>query len=124
MSSTRCIRRAVTLLAMTIAATSTTVAGAGAATTGTISGAAFQDGNRNGVQDAGEPAWEGHQLYLFDGAGSYRGTTTSNASGTYVFSGLADGRADPALVGRELERPQTCRPAIPAPSTSFRVIKL
>jgi hypothetical protein len=58
---------------------------------GTISGTVFQDPNRNGVRDAGEAAWEGHQLYLFDGAGAYRATTTSDSSGRYAFAPVADG---------------------------------
>lgn len=61
------------------------------ATTGTIAGTVFQDLNRNAVRDAGEPAWEGHQLYLFDAAGAYKATATSDASGHYAFAGLADG---------------------------------
>lgn len=61
------------------------------AETGTIAGTVFQDLNRNAVRDAGEPAWEGHQLYLFDAAGAYRATATSDASGRYAFAGLADG---------------------------------
>lgn len=65
--------------------------GVAAAGTGTIAGTVFQDLNRNAVHDAGEPAWEGHQLYLFDGAGVYRATATSDASGRYAFTGLADG---------------------------------
>jgi hypothetical protein len=63
-------------------------AGAG---TGAITGTVFQDLNRNAIRDAGEPAWEGHQLYLFDAAGAYRATATSDASGHYAFAGLADG---------------------------------
>jgi hypothetical protein len=61
------------------------------AETGTIAGTVFEDLNRNAVRDAGEPAWEGHQLYLFDAAGAYRATAYSDASGGYAFAGLADG---------------------------------
>src|SRR5439155_7375883 len=57
-----------------------------------ISGAPFQDGNRNGVQDAGEAPLSGQQLYLFDSTGqTYFGTTTSDSGGRYSFSGLAAG---------------------------------
>ena len=66
-------------------------ASAAGAETGTIAGTVFQDLNRNAVRDAGEPAWEGHQLYLFDAAGAYRATATSDATGRYAFAGLADG---------------------------------
>ncbi len=83
--------RVAAILAI-VAALSTGLAGPASATlSGTISGTVFQDGNRNGVQDAGEPGWQGHQLYLFDSGGTYLGTTTSDASGSYAFSGLADG---------------------------------
>lgn len=61
------------------------------ADTGTIAGTVFQDLNRNGMRDAGEPAWEGHQLYLFDAAGAYKATATSDASGRYAFAGVAAG---------------------------------
>lgn len=77
-----------TLLAGAALGLTTGAAGAG---TGTIAGTVFQDLNRNAVRDAGEPAWEGHQLYLFDAAGAYRATATSDASGRYAFAGLADG---------------------------------
>ena len=81
-----------TLLATLIAGTSLNlVAGPAVAETGTIAGTVFQDLNRNAVRDAGEPAWEGHQLYLFDAAGAYRATATSDASGRYAFAGLAGG---------------------------------
>ena len=62
-----------------------------AAGEGTITGTAFQDLNRNGARDSGEAAWEGHQLYLFDAAGTYRATSTSDGGGRYSFAGLADG---------------------------------
>ena len=65
--------------------------GAAEAGAGTIAGTVFQDLNRNATRDAGEPPWEGHQLYLFDAAGAYRATATSDASGRYAFAGLADG---------------------------------
>jgi len=82
--------RVAAILAI-IAALSTGLAGPASAAAGTISGTVFQDGNRNGVQDAGEPGWQGHQLYLFDSAGTYLATVTSDASGHYAFGGLADG---------------------------------
>ena len=82
----------LTILATFIAATSLSLAaGPAVAGTGTIAGTVFQDLNRNAVRDAGEPAWEGHQLYLFDAGGAYRATATSDASGRYSFAGLADG---------------------------------
>jgi len=61
------------------------------AATGTIAGTVFQDLNRNGVLDTGDAPWQGHQLYLFDGAGAYVATSTSDTAGHYSFGGLADG---------------------------------
>src|SRR2546427_10115275 len=59
---------------------------------GVISGATFQDGNRNGVQDAGEAPLSGQQLYLFDSTGQTDfGTTTSDSGGRYSFRGLSAG---------------------------------
>jgi hypothetical protein len=91
MTRIRKTHRLAALLAV-VAALSTGLAGpASAALAGTISGTVFQDGNRNGVQDAGEPGWEGHQLYLSDASGAYVANTSSDASGHYTFAGLADG---------------------------------
>jgi hypothetical protein len=65
---------------------------ASAAGTSTISGVAFQDLNRNGVQDSGEAPFSGHRLYLFDGARTaYLGTTVTDDTGRYSFTGLTDG---------------------------------
>lgn len=60
--------------------------------TSSISGVAFQDLNRNGVQDAGEAPFAGHRLYLMDGArAAFLGTTVSDDAGRYAFTGLSDG---------------------------------
>lgn len=64
---------------------------AGADTTGSISGRAFQDLNRNGFADPGEAPFSGHQLYLFDASGAYRGQATTDGAGQYAFTGLAAG---------------------------------
>ncbi|HEX2700280.1 MAG TPA: SdrD B-like domain-containing protein [Acidimicrobiales bacterium] len=57
--------------------------------TGTISGTAFQDLNRNGVLDSGEPRIPNQQFYLFDGTQTvYYGTTVADGSGRYSFGGL------------------------------------
>ncbi|MGH2919323.1 MAG: SdrD B-like domain-containing protein [Solirubrobacteraceae bacterium] len=66
-------------------------ASAVAAGDGVISGAVFQDSNRDAVQNAGEAPLADKQLYLFDGAGHYVGSTSSDASGKYRFAELADG---------------------------------
>lgn len=63
------------------------------ATSGTssISGAAFQDTNRNGVQDAGEAAFSGKMIKLYDAGGVNVGSATTSTAGQYTFGGLADG---------------------------------
>jgi hypothetical protein len=61
-----------------------------AATTCTVSGTAFQDSNRNGVQDAGEPAMSGQTLWLTSSTGAMLAATTDSA-GRYAFTGLAPG---------------------------------
>lgn len=85
------IRITVALVALLTAASVIGSSGAAAAT-GTIAGVAFQDGNRNGALDADETPMPDQQLYLFDGAGqTYLGTTVTDGTGRYAFSGLADG---------------------------------
>src|SRR5688500_15969808 len=79
MTRVRKADRLATILAI-IAAFATGLAGSASALSGTIAGTVFQDENRNGLQDAGEAPWEGHQVYLFDGSGTYRGNASSDAS--------------------------------------------
>ena len=62
------------------------------ATTGSISGAVFEDANRNGVRDAGEPVWAGELLILLDAAGSYLANARTGSDGRFAFDGLAAGR--------------------------------
>jgi hypothetical protein len=59
--------------------------------TTTISGVAFQDDNRNGVQDVGEAPRSGDSLYLFDSAGTCVAVQTTDANGRYAFAGITDG---------------------------------
>lgn len=59
--------------------------------TGTISGTAFEDVNRDGAMQAGEAPFQGHRVYLYDGDGTYLAYTATDASGRYAFGGLADG---------------------------------
>jgi hypothetical protein len=60
-----------------------------------ISGTVFHDFNTNGVQDAGEPGLTGQTIYLdLDGSGVLKSgdpTATTDANGSYQFTGLADG---------------------------------
>jgi hypothetical protein len=59
-----------------------------AADTASISGIAFEDGNRNGAHDVGEPALGNHVLYLFDGGGGYLRNATTDANGRDAFTDL------------------------------------
>jgi protocatechuate 3,4-dioxygenase beta subunit len=51
----------------------------------------WNDGNGNGIQDAGELGLSGVQVQLKNSVGTVIATTTSNASGFYQFTGLAAG---------------------------------
>jgi hypothetical protein len=51
----------------------------------------WQDLNKNGIQDDGEPGIGGVTVRLLDCAGSELGTTTTAASGLYLFDGLQPG---------------------------------
>jgi hypothetical protein len=65
---------------------------AGAAeTTGSISGVAFEDTNRNGVRDAGEAPMANHVLYVFDVSGAFVSQATTASDGAYRFASLAPG---------------------------------
>lgn len=56
-----------------------------------ISGTAYQDLNRNGIQDPDEAPMTNQHLYLFDSAGQLVGGTYTDSTGRYQFSGLANG---------------------------------
>jgi hypothetical protein len=62
-----------------------------AAGTSTISGSVWNDANRNGVLDGGESPFANTSLYVYDSNGYYLATSTTDASGHYQLSGLADG---------------------------------
>ena len=86
--------RKATIAALTIAAT----AGAGlplmtasAAETGSISGVAFEDTDRDGVKDAGEPGWADQEVLLYDLADRYYGSAVTDAAGSYSFVNLSAG---------------------------------
>src|SRR4051812_24658381 len=57
----------------------------------TISGSVWNDANRNGVDDSGESPFGATSLYLYDASGYYVATATTDAAGSYAFSGIADG---------------------------------
>ena len=74
--------------------------GARAAGTSTISGAAFQDVDRDGVRDAGEAPFVDHVIYLMSESGSLLQAAGTDASGRYTFTGLSDGRYQVELAPR------------------------
>jgi uncharacterized repeat protein (TIGR01451 family) len=51
----------------------------------------WRDNNNNGLQDSGEPGVSGVTVRLYDGSGTLVSTTTTNASGSYLFSDLRPG---------------------------------
>jgi hypothetical protein len=63
----------------------------GIASAATVLGSAFQDQNRDGVQQADEPQFAGHRIDLYNGADAFLATTLTDASGRYQFPGLTDG---------------------------------
>ncbi len=60
-------------------------------TTASLGDFVFEDYNRNGVQDAGEPGIPNATVVLKDGGGITIGTTTTDANGIYSFTNLAPG---------------------------------
>ena len=81
---TRPFRAAVLTAALLLTLPATALAG-------TISGAAFQDADRDGVRDVGESALSDQRIYLYDAAGAYHGNALTAADGTYAFNDIADG---------------------------------
>ncbi|MEM1179549.1 MAG: SdrD B-like domain-containing protein [Acidobacteriota bacterium] len=58
---------------------------------GSIGDRVWLDANLNGLQDGGEPGFEGVVVELFDAGGVSLGTATTDATGAYVFSDLGAG---------------------------------
>lgn len=58
---------------------------------GSITGSTWLDVDRDHVQDAGEAALAGKQVFLVNGLGQDVASTMTDASGRYAFLGLADG---------------------------------
>jgi hypothetical protein len=69
-----------------------------AAGTGTITGIAFLDDNRDGVRQESEDVLPGRRIYLFGADGSYLKNVLTDSSGRYSFTGLADAYFEPAPV--------------------------
>lgn len=60
-------------------------------TTGSISGLAWQDTDKNGIRDTSEPLTPGVTVRLADKTGTTVQTTTTASDGTYTFTGLLPG---------------------------------
>jgi uncharacterized repeat protein (TIGR01451 family) len=58
---------------------------------GSVSDFVWVDTNQNGIQDAGEPGLAGVTVNLYDSADNLIATTTTDASGNYIFTGLTPG---------------------------------
>ena len=58
---------------------------------GLIGDRVWEDGNRNGIQDANEPGLSGVTVRLLDGNGVLRSSQTTNASGIFGFTAVAPG---------------------------------
>src|SRR4051812_36578766 len=84
-------RTAAGVAAAVAASVSVIAAPAQASGTGAITGAVWQDTNRNGVRDAGEPPFTGQGLMLFNSAGANIASAATAADGSFAFSGLAGG---------------------------------
>ncbi len=59
--------------------------------TASISGMVFEDLDRNGSWDPGEPPWPDQGVSVFDESGSLAGHATSAEDGSWTISGLAPG---------------------------------
>lgn len=59
---------------------------------GTIGDWVWDDTNRNGLQDQGEPGVSGVKVELLDNNGNPLANTTTTSTGQYKFSGLAEGK--------------------------------
>lgn len=57
----------------------------------TLGNYVWKDLNKDGKQDSGEPGIEGVIVTLLDGTGAVIGTTTTDATGFYLFTGLQPG---------------------------------
>jgi uncharacterized repeat protein (TIGR01451 family) len=61
-------------------------------TNGTIDGIVYSDANNNGVRNVTETGLAGVLVQVYDANGALLGSSTSDASGLYSFSGLEDGK--------------------------------
>jgi len=86
------LRRYVAIVAvLAVGAGVGTTTAADAAGTGVITGHVWQDTNRDGALDAGEPGLGGEALMLFNSSGTNIASAQSGADGSFSFTGLSDG---------------------------------
>ena len=75
----------------------------------TIGDFVWEDLNRDGIQDGGEPGVEGVTVNLLDAAGMQIATTTTDGTGFYEFTGLAPDyytiEVDPTSAPTAVDRP-------------------
>lgn len=81
----RALLRAAAVILVLSAVTPALAAGS------TISGAAFKDVNRDGVQQADEGVLVDQRIYAISAAGATAGFARTDAAGRYELTGLADG---------------------------------
>ncbi|MGB3916959.1 MAG: SdrD B-like domain-containing protein, partial [Thiothrix litoralis] len=77
------------LVAVSLKTGSTLTVDAGFYRLGSLGDYVWLDANDNGVQDDGEPVMAGVAVQLLDGAGTQLATTTTDASGHYLFKDLS-----------------------------------
>ncbi len=69
---------------------------------GSVGDRVWNDGNGDGVQDAGEPGINGVTVQLLDGASNVIGTMTTSGDGNYTFTGLPPGSYTVRIVASSL----------------------
>jgi hypothetical protein len=69
---------------------------------GSVGDRVWNDGNGDGVQDAGEPGINGVTVQLLDGGNNVIATTTTSGDGNYSFGGLAGGTYSVKIVAASL----------------------
>lgn len=79
------------VLLLTLASTMVVSRGTADAVTSSIQGRVFEDLDRDGAFDQGEPGWNGEAISIYTPAGSYVTTVGTAADGTWAATGLSEG---------------------------------